>query len=60
MVSELCGPSTLLWVQIQHQAEEGSDFLRRLPWKLVLVMQHVLKGPKAKLVDMPELACEWL
>ena len=60
MASELSCSGTVLWIQIQHRAEEGSDFLRRLPWKLVLVMQHVLKGPKAKLVDMPELACEGL
>jgi hypothetical protein len=45
-----------LRVQTYHRAQERRDRLCSLTRELVLIVEHVFEGPKAELVDMPQLA----
>jgi hypothetical protein len=47
-----------LRVQTYHRAQKRGDRLGNLMRDLVLIVEHVFEGPKAELVNMPQLALQ--
>ena len=54
-MDKFAGTRAFLRVQTYHRAQERCDRLGNLTRELVLIVEHVFEGPKAELIDMPQL-----